>query len=195
MPYSSIRPCWGTRTRESDRRIEMWRKVISSVCFKEYQRHDFNWKSPHPFSEQLSVFWPRNRHSVTAARKIIIQNGAKYKWHNWQNALTVEDPGFVACVSIELTTLALLAPLSTTWANWPRPMEILNKYCFRFGCCRFMKKDKISKIFLIIQICIESAFWFERKHTSKFPVTFRNWTSFQQISTCTFKVLMKRKIR
>ena len=60
----------------------------------------------------------------TAATKIIIQNGAKYKWHNWQNALTVEEPGFVACVSIELTTLALLAPLSTTWANTPRSMEI-----------------------------------------------------------------------
>ena len=49
-----------------------------------------------------------------------------------------------------------------------------------------MKKDKISKIFLIIQICTESAFWFERKHTSQFPVTFRNWSSFQQIATCTF---------
>ena len=49
-----------------------------------------------------------------------------------------------------------------------------------------MKKDKISKIFLIIQICIESGFWFERKHTSQFPVNFRNWCSFQQIATCTF---------
>ena len=61
---------------------------------------------------------------VTAARKIIIQNGAKCKWHNWQNALRVEEPSFVACVSIELTTLALLAPRSTIWANRPRPMEI-----------------------------------------------------------------------
>ena len=49
-----------------------------------------------------------------------------------------------------------------------------------------MKKGKISKIFLIIQICIESAFWFERKHTSQLPVTFRNWSSFQQIAPCTY---------
>ena len=49
-----------------------------------------------------------------------------------------------------------------------------------------MKKDKISKIFLFIQICIESAFWFERKHTSPFLLTFRKWSSFQQISTCTY---------
>ena len=144
MPYQSIRQSCGTRTKESDRGIEMWRKVISSVCFKEYRRYDLNWKSPYPFSEQLSVFWPRNRNLKTAATKIIIQNGARYKWHNWQNALTVEDPGFVACVSIELTTLALLAPLSTTWANWPRPMEILNKYCFRFGCCRLILWKKIK---------------------------------------------------
>ena len=75
------------------------------------------------FQDTSPFVRPRNRRSVIAARKIIIQNGAKYKWNNWQNALTVEEPGFVACVSIELTTLALLAPLSTTWANKPRPTE------------------------------------------------------------------------